>query len=51
LFEGATKSTDPDLAGFAKQTLPTLKEHKHMADELPEAMRAADSVGPTSQRK
>lgn len=35
LFEGASKSTDADLAGFAKKTLPTLKEHKKMAQKLP----------------
>jgi putative membrane protein len=43
LFEAATKSTDADLAAFAKQTLPILKEHKHMASQLPEGMRAANS--------
>ena len=35
LFEAASKSSDPDLAGFAKKTLPTLKEHKQMASKLP----------------
>ena len=34
LFEGAAKSSDQDLAGFAKKTLPTLKEHKAMAQKL-----------------
>ena len=36
LFESATKASDPDLAGFAKKTLPTLKEHKQMAEKLPD---------------
>lgn len=35
LFEGASKSSDADLAGFAKKTLPTLKEHKELAEKLP----------------
>lgn len=35
LFESAAKTSDPDLAGFAKKTLPTLKEHKQMATKLP----------------
>jgi putative membrane protein len=35
LFEATTESSDADLAGFAKKTLPTLKEHKQMASKLP----------------
>ena len=35
LFEAASESSDADLAGFAKKTLPTLKEHKEMASKLP----------------
>jgi putative membrane protein len=35
LFEVATKSSDAELAAFAKKTLPTLKEHKRMAEALP----------------
>jgi len=43
LFEGASKSTDSDLAGFARKTLPTLNEHKQMAHALPK-MRSADAA-------
>ncbi|HEX6396400.1 MAG TPA: DUF4142 domain-containing protein [Steroidobacteraceae bacterium] len=35
LFEATSESSDADLAGFAKKTLPTLKEHKEMASKLP----------------
>ena len=35
LFEATSQSSDADLAGFAKKTLPTLKEHKQMASKLP----------------
>jgi putative membrane protein len=34
LFESAAGSNDPDLAQFAKKTLPTLKEHKELAESL-----------------
>jgi putative membrane protein len=37
LFEGESRSDDAELAGFAKKTLPTLKEHKQMAKTLPGA--------------
>lgn len=34
LFKGASQSSDADLAAFAKKTLPTLEEHKQLADNL-----------------
>jgi len=34
MFQAASQSSDPELASFAKKTLPTLEEHKKMADEL-----------------
>jgi putative membrane protein len=34
LFEAASKSSDQDLAAFAQKTLPTLEEHKQLADNL-----------------
>jgi putative membrane protein len=35
LFEKESRSDDPALAGFAQKTLPTLKEHKQLAEQLP----------------
>jgi putative membrane protein len=49
LFEGASTSTDRDLAAFAKKTLPTLKEHKKLAEGLP-GTRTADASDDTSKR-
>jgi putative membrane protein len=34
LFQAASKSSDPDVAAFAQKTLPTLQEHKQLADNL-----------------
>ena len=35
LFESAAGSSDRDFAQFAEKTLPTLKEHKQLAEKLP----------------
>jgi len=35
LFESATRSSDAELASWAVKTLPTLKQHQHLADALP----------------
>ena len=43
LFEGASQSTDKDVAKFAKKTIPTLKEHKKMAEKLPGAARTGSA--------
>ncbi len=37
LFESASRSSDAELASWAKKKLPTLKEHRHMASALPAA--------------
>jgi putative membrane protein len=34
LFQSASKSSDPDLAAYAQKILPTLEEHKQLADNL-----------------
>jgi putative membrane protein len=41
LFTSAAKSSDPAIAQFAKNTLPTLEEHQHMADQLRTSTRTA----------
>lgn len=35
LFEGAAQSGNADIAAFSRKTLPTLKQHDDMAQELP----------------
>lgn len=39
LFESAASSEDAEIASFARKTLPTLKEHKVMAEKLPSKSR------------
>jgi putative membrane protein len=50
LFQAAERTSDPDLASFAKKTLPTLKQHKHMAAELPGAIHSASADVPSDGR-
>jgi putative membrane protein len=47
LFQGASQSSDSDLAAFAKKTLPTLEEHKQLADNLNTSVgtRTASAAG------
>src|SRR5262245_41556702 len=43
LFESASRMSDTELSGFASKTLPTLKEHKEMADKLQAGKRSASA--------
>jgi putative membrane protein len=45
LFTDASKGSDAELAAFAKKTLPTLQEHKKMADSL-----ARDKMSSTDKK-
>ena len=47
LFQSASRSSDPELAGFAKKTLPTLQKHKQMADSLSSNTRKESSAART----
>jgi putative membrane protein len=50
LFTDASKGSDAELAAFAKKTLPTLQEHKKMADSLArEKMSSTDTKSSTSR--
>jgi putative membrane protein len=47
LFQSESTSSDPELAGFAKETLPTLQEHKRIADSLRSNTRQGSSAART----
>ena len=51
MFQAAAKSSDPDLAAFAKKTLPTLEEHKQLAENLHASVgtRTASAKGKSDQ--
>jgi len=50
LFEAASQSSDPDLAAFAKQTLPTLQEHEQLANNLSASVRTRTASGPAKDK-
>jgi putative membrane protein len=50
LFENASRSSDADLARFAKKTLPTLRQHKQLAEKLPGKPTSAPSAGGEADR-
>jgi putative membrane protein len=49
LFESASQAEDPQLAQFAKKTLPTLKKHKEMAEKLPGNMKTGTAPAVESE--
>jgi putative membrane protein len=49
LFTDASTSSDEDIAAFAKKTLPTLQEHRKMADSLDSRLKTASAAGAASK--
>jgi len=46
-FETASKSTDPDVKAFAEKTLPTLREHLKMAQDINKSVGAGSRTSST----
>ena len=50
LFEAASQSSDPDLAAFAKKTLPTLQEHEQLANNLNASVETRTASAPAKDK-
>jgi len=50
LFEAASQSSDPDLAAFAKQTLPTLQQHEQLANNLNASVETRTASAPAKDK-
>jgi putative membrane protein len=50
LFKAESKASDSDLSAFASKTLPTLEEHKKLADKLAANTRSASAESSSSNR-
>jgi putative membrane protein len=50
LFEAASQSSDPDVAAFAKKTLPTLQEHEQLANNLNASVETRTASAPAKDK-
>jgi putative membrane protein len=50
LFEAASQSSDPELAAFARQTLPTLQEHEQLANNLNASVETRTASAPAKDK-
>jgi putative membrane protein len=50
LFEAASQSSDPDVAAFAKKTLPTLQQHEQLANNLNASVETRTASAPAKDK-
>jgi putative membrane protein len=50
LFEAASQSSDPEVAAFAKKTLPTLQEHEQLANNLNASVETRTASAPAKDK-